>query len=598
VADSRRFPARADLEAWLAETGVGEVVVLLPAGGTVSRTCPLPLASDEQLEQAVQLQAEVHFGSVPAHRVGWGVLAQAAGEASRIGLVAAWPEAAQVESPATDAPVVFAVAAAALAALADGRRPDQPLVWVDRADGSVCLALSHAGGVALRSTRQDLKGDWQAEIRRLLAETALNASHGPDFIESMTATATARLEGLGPSAARLVLPEELIDGACKRLAGTPHTADWWSVYGLLAGAAMARAASLAGLTRLRHSLPVEHPGAIKRATAWLSDWTHAAWAIGACVALFLVWPTAASWLRLTILQNRHGDLHRQLAAVKDLRDKRAVYTALDRERWTMTKLLADLACSTPKGIELEQVRIDQGDAVAVRGTALPEDGLSAQQVVEKMYRQMQATDVFTKVSLEWGEETSYGKLDFSLSGEVSRPHKPVEFDEEQDFGRWTMRQRVHGEPAGIDDVVITPEDYPAEPASAVASAAGDGARPPRGRPAATPANATDPAAPAASPAAARERPPVEIGGITQGGGRGRSRSEGDEPGAPGIAPSEEVPPPMTQAQVDGMSKAEAMDMLSRVSKARKNAKASGNAELEARLKTDFEMLMGRIRRSD
>ena len=48
-----------------------------------------------------------------------------------------------------------------------------------------------------------------------------------------------------------------------------------------------------------------------------------------------------------MLQARYGDLRSELTAIDQARSLRAMYTELDEQRWTMTKLLGDLACNTP-----------------------------------------------------------------------------------------------------------------------------------------------------------------------------------------------------------------------------------------------------------
>ena len=83
------------ISAWLDESGAERVLGVLPAAAVVCRTCTLPDAAAEQLEQALALQAEAHLlTEVPDHRRARAVLPMAPGETNRSGILLAWPETA------------------------------------------------------------------------------------------------------------------------------------------------------------------------------------------------------------------------------------------------------------------------------------------------------------------------------------------------------------------------------------------------------------------------------------------------------------------------------------------------------------------------
>ena len=274
------------LEDWLAEHAVGRVICVLPAASVICRTCTLPDASPEQLQMAIGLQAEAHLPDIaPPHRLGLAVLDAAPGETTRCGLMLAWPESAAVPEPPTDREMTFAPDVAALAALLDGQRPAEPLIWIGRSDGSVALAITHAGGTVFRSTREDpgQDGAWPANIGRVIAETALGIGHGSTFVDTLVATTRAKVADL-PSDG-LLMPVELMQAASVRIDGVSADPGWWSTYGVAVGALLASTDHLAALTQLKDSLPVKAPSLASRLHAGLSRPRNLGHALVACVLI-------------------------------------------------------------------------------------------------------------------------------------------------------------------------------------------------------------------------------------------------------------------------------------------------------------------------
>jgi hypothetical protein len=172
---AREFPPDrlARLDEWLDEKNVGAVLCVLPAGSVICRTFSLPDAPPEQLEQALRLQAEAHLlGIAPPHRLGMAVLPNASGETTRTGLVLAWPEPAVFPVPPTRRPMEFIADVGAIAALLNGHRPNESMLWLDREDGSVAMAITHSGGAIFRATREESASteQWQRSVGRIRAE--------------------------------------------------------------------------------------------------------------------------------------------------------------------------------------------------------------------------------------------------------------------------------------------------------------------------------------------------------------------------------------------------------------------------------------------
>ena len=76
------------------------VYSILPGSSTVCRTTTLPDVDNDQILEALRLQAESKFlGGTPEHRRAIVALDNSVGETNRIGLIVAWPESSNLEIP-------------------------------------------------------------------------------------------------------------------------------------------------------------------------------------------------------------------------------------------------------------------------------------------------------------------------------------------------------------------------------------------------------------------------------------------------------------------------------------------------------------------
>jgi hypothetical protein len=212
--DSReiRVDQESRLEVWLNEHAVGRTICVLPASSVICRTAPLPNAPEDQLMPALRLQAESFLlGGTPDHRRAMAILHAAPGESSRAGIVVAWPENTAAPRPPVTHDVTYAPDVACLAAMLNGYRSPEPIVWVDRSNGSVALAVTHAHGAVFRATRE--AGDdaqiWKQGVGRVLAETALSVGHTGGFTEEIVQSTTARMNGVAADDGALVMPLEV-----------------------------------------------------------------------------------------------------------------------------------------------------------------------------------------------------------------------------------------------------------------------------------------------------------------------------------------------------------------------------------------------------
>jgi hypothetical protein len=593
---------RTRIEVWLDENNVGEVIHVLHCSEVICRTCTLPDAPDEHLIPALRLQAESHLlGIAPSHRVGMSVIEPAPGESTRIGLVLAWPEASGDRSrqSSTDEAIIaqkpgrkvfFAPDIAGLAALMNGHRPTQPLLWLDRADGSCAVAMAHANGAVFRGVREDHEDteEWKIAIGRALAETALNAGHSSSFVEDIVTTAHDRVDSIPHGQAKLFAPAEVITDAASRLDGAPLDQDWWSTFGVAAGVSIARCGSLDDLTQLLRDEPKAAPSPIRTAIEFLSRPATARVAVVVCLIVLLFGPLVFSAIRASMLRSQYASVQQELQALRETEHKLVVYRHLNREAWSMTKVLADIVNNTPLGIELETLHIPQSRTFNLAGRAIPTDGRSAPGVVELMREQLRATGMFSDFSVTWGDADAYGNMSFELRGRLHRPYIRFQYPQEQDFGLWTFADRRDG--------ILPPweREEGDEPAPLEGSVRADRPAPPAPTPGETDPDYDDDNR-ARADASPRTRPtlpsPVDPGAGGEGGGALSPRAGRD---GGGVRPTEDIPPPLSEAEINRMSHAEVTDWLTRLASARTIVRRGTDEELKARLQREWELLLERM----
>ncbi len=592
--------ARADRIAdWIATHNAERVVGVLPASVVVCRTCSLPHTDTIHLHQALQLQAEAHLmGTAPAHRQAMAVLENVPGETSRTGIMLSWPEAAPFELPATGLDATYASDIAALAALLDGHRPEEPLLWLDRFDGSVALVMTHAGGATFRAARElaDTEQGWSDHVGAVLAETALDAGHTAPFTESLVQSFSQNLAGSKSNAGELRAPDEILRSAQQRVHGAPNETDWWRTYGVTVGALLAGTNHLAPLTQLRRDAPIEKPSAARRILGAMSNKKTAVRIVIACVVILAFWPLASARLRLLALQIRFADIEGVVLAAQETQTRLEMYRALREHAWPMTKLLSDLACNTPRGIELQLIDLKhEGDVFTVSGTTKPYEGLSPQEVVAQMQQNLRATGIFTEIYYSWGDRNNFGAYEFTLSGKVAQPYRTYDYPVDLDFGQWTLADRLYkrdtpqkqGESTQVsseteapaDETAVAVDDSTIEPSAKAEDAdresealvsAENGRRAATGRPRGVPRNSWT-FIPGDAPLS-----------------RGDNRSPG---GA--VPASRNVPEPLSEAQINAMTLPEVTESIGLIAKALERSHPDDATKV--RLKNEWKLLWDRKR---
>jgi len=633
---ARRIPE------WLLKHQCGRVIGVLPATAAICRTSQLPNGPAERLIPALRLQAEGHLlGDVPPHRIGMGIMPAADGEATRTGVIVVWPTSSSLSDSALAIERGLATKhswmpeTAALAALVDRARPSEPVVWCDRTSGGVAIFLKHGTGIVIRATREEnaTPEDWIGGVGRVVADTALSVGKSPEDVgTAVVAVQTAVGDAVDGS--MLALPPELQRALPGRIGGAPTESAWWQTYGLAVGALIGATGSLAPLADLQRDPPLERPSPLAIVADRLSRPRIAFILAVVAVTLLVVWPVAAASLRLAILRAKAPELREVQRDVDELERRLQMYRALAEHTFPMHKLLADIANSTPDGIEVESLTIGRGEGISVRGVANRRDGRSAEELVLLMSTRMNEGRIFDQTSPSWDIADARGTINFRLNARVPRPYHEVQYAEEWDFGAFTLADRRfgrrddasttapgsdaspprtdrpvvasdehagdHGQRDAEKPVELTASDPPRTPSGRPTGGGRTPTRTPTGEPGVGSDKPTDDALAAAdrtggdqtdaSPDSARGSSPAAPGDTRRVGQRGTGEASGAATRGGRLGGRvEEIPPPLSREQIRAMSRAEAQTALAAVSRAR--LRGDLEPETAERLRDEFDLLL-------
>ena len=566
----------------------GSVLILLPSAAVIARTLTLPSAASDRLAMALRLQVEnVLLGGTPKHRAGAGLLAAIEGQEDRRALLVEWPQSSEVPGAPGDLPtdlsVTYAPGIAALAALSDGRDRSL-LVDLDRQSGCIGIALQMGGAIAYRVVREDGSDEasWADAARRAVAETLLLAEVDEADTARMLELVRARFpregSGLitpgGPDASEL----------SAKVAGTSADPEWWHQWGLLVGAGLASAGDLAPTVQLLAVEPRATGGLLVRAIERCSEPKTAAVLIAAAIATVALLPLGVAGLRMAVLGWKLPDPQAYERLLQRADQQAAMYRDYQRFAWPMTKLLGDLASTTPEGIELESVSLGFGSPMTVSGAAKPQGAQSATDAILMMERQMRESGIFDRVVKNWEAPNAAGIVKFTITASVTQPVQMPDYPEVQDFAKRTLRDRRYGtDSSSVASSSSAPPPAPPAPAGPPVVAINPPGTPPRTPDAAPAAPGADSGGSTTTASATETRTRRGFGSAANDAAtRGSSRPAGADEAA-------SVPDPLTDEQISSMSKAEANEALARVSRAR--AQKNLDPAVEQRLKDEFYKLI-------
>ena len=424
------------------------VYSILPGSSTVCRTTTLPDVDNDQILEALRLQAESKFlGGTPEHRRAIAALDNSVGETNRIGLIVAWPESSNLEIPPCLYDAFFIPDVGAIAALLDGLRPTEPVLYADPNNGTVTIALSHANGAALRATKEDCSSNssFVEGISRVVRETATKHNHSPAFTDSLIESLQTTLSHQSFDAPILLLPDLVIEDAIKRVRGVPSDdRAWWSTWGITVGGLLATTGSLQTLTSMKRKAPELHPSTIERIIQRCDNTSVAMKLTIAAILLLAFGPAILSGITLTLLDVLNPELTSQYNTVVEARKQQIVYKELGKSAWPMTKIAADVINNVPIGIDIDRVNISVGEPISIRGRAINTDGKSAAELIAFMQENLQETGMFKDIQFSYDPAGTYGDREFDLWATVVNPLKRPRYATERDFGRWTNAMRQAG----------------------------------------------------------------------------------------------------------------------------------------------------------
>ena len=581
-----------DLTDWIDAAGIQLVRVLIPGSSIVCRTCSLPDAEPEQLEEALQLQTETKLlGTAPMHRTASAMLPAPAHATTRTGLILAWPDASTFTGPDLDPAPLYIPDVAALASLVGGLHPKEPAIWIDREDGTVSLVMAQQERVHVRTTKEHLSdaATTRAKLSHLLLETAINSGSTVESSKQLAEQATATITDDSP-ARMLQLPQSVLDSMQERVRDCSLEQEWLDEGGLSVGAALAMSDELAPLTMFQDRLPEETPTIGEFTTQRLSSLDVAAALVLLAVAVLAIGPLAFHGARVAMLSVMHPGLDEQVRMYEENRDQQIMYGALMSESWPMSKLLADVASNTPEGIEIDSIRLGHGEPIRIQGMAMPSSGEASAALATRMKAMLEDSGVFTDVTLRWEDSETFGNRSFDISASVKRPQYRPAYALEQDFGTWTLSERKSGQDADgnwLDGTQAVASS--STPSSTVASTP-----PPPSTPSAPPATTRDTPRSSGSSGSTASRPSSGRTPRPSSSGSGlASRGDADDrAGDLSSVPTGTVPEPLTTEQIQAMSLEEARIKLQEIAEARKRTR---DTEAKARMKDEFQALLKHMR---
>lgn len=488
--------ATGELRTWLEARGVVRLVRIVPLRQSLCKTAALAGVTDEAaLAQSVTLMAEGALPpGVPWFRRAGGPLHGNVGGA----ILTAWMSR-QTPEPLSELPETWITPHGALAAMWDGKHP---AVYSDGVQGAAGLLLAGPAGAVARVAlaAPGTPEAWGATLAGIVNETSHAAGVSLAWPETHG-------DGL------------VIDASCQarvreELAGAGETQAWFDRFGLCAGALMAatsRRQSVRALANLHATEPPRERSAGEIAVHWLANPVNA-WLLAAgCVLLAVALPWLFAFGRQEVLRARAAKFEKFSGGVGDIEKQGALYRQLEQSRWPMTKLLTDVSRAAPTGVTAINLRLAIGQPLSVHGSAPSAD------LVNEFQARLAKTKVFGKVTVGRVEAKGEG-VEFDLSADVTQPSVPVNGAEDFASAGKTLAERLYG--AGASNLAVAPKSE--------ASRRGD----------------------SSSRGGAGGRSGDERG--TRGGGG----SGGSGGGGGGSASSDELPAPVSDAEIAKMTNVE------------------------------------------
>lgn len=593
-ADGGEKNSTSELDVWLEKNQVSQVYTLLSAGRTITRILELNVSEDEDVEQALRLQAESHLlGGAPAYRVGMASLPQHS-EQKRQGILFSWPDEVEEELPETNEKIWFVPETAALLGLIPLNRQGKLFVHSNQVTGSISILLDTTNGLIARSTRiMPDGGSWKEAVVRTVVETAITSNMSTDEVKELKELAEESMGKSTDSNQCLIIPERAKEEV-QTWTSEPLTEDWMNEWGLSLGALFAQSGKLSPLTKLQSDRQLENVGPVGEILRTFSQ-TQTTLAILAAtlIAITLV-PLFSAWTSNAVIKGKIDNLDSLATALETHDTQKGIYNEVAIRSWPMTKLLGDLANCIPLGIEADTIMINEGDSIILRGRAANYKGMSPNDLLGNMLTHLDDTGVFENATYSNEPINSSGVIDFSLTARVKSPFLYVR-NFEHDFGKIPHVQLRY--PGSFEDVqetdseealtgFIQEDEITTTEADQMQASAASNRTP-------TPSSSS----PGSSLGdnsrnTSRPRPSASSSGGRSSSLLGSSASaarRSDQTSARGSAGPAIVPESPTNNELDAMSKSEAKALLAKVAEARQRKDL--DEETMNRLKVDFGRIL-------
>ncbi|MCH2162619.1 MAG: hypothetical protein MK085_12205 [Phycisphaerales bacterium] len=587
----------------LEQASVGRMLVLLPSSAYLTRTIRLPDAAGPQLHSAMRLEAESRYlGSIPEHRLGMAVLGE--GTPNPVGIVTSWPETVQVPCPPLPPnqriEVHWIPDIAALAAIAHNGTAFAAMF--DAQTNSLAAIVDTPMGSRFRSTRAQVTDakTWADQIRALVIETLVAEDLPTDDVHAHAEAAARVVAESQPNSHHfVVLPDDAdarlqktAEGSTKLTNGPD--ADGWRI---LLGAHLAQTGPLAPLAELQETEKKENPGFVRNITNRLGSGRVAVGVVTAAILLIILTPILASGLRLMIVSGKVDNVKSYEASVRRTENLIEVYRSLDRQAWSMTKMLGDISNCIPETIETSSIVLKHGEPITVQGIAKSPGDVDGTDAVLEFAHRLRESGLFEEVHYTVDPADGRGIREFHINAEVRSQTSPARFSEEDDYAITSFSERRWG-PVDDDGYLITEgsESTPLASGDSTPESTAQDGEPSTAEEIdettamASAENSDEAGSQSTRPGSSREARSRESSRSSSGSTRRRSEAQGRDSGRPGPPP---IPDPITAEEVRAMNRAEALSRLSKVAEA-KNQAGLDDAVKE-RLKADFDLLMERVR---
>jgi hypothetical protein len=623
----------------LADAACSRVLAVLPGAATLVRTIHVPASSPLQVESAIRLEAEARLlGSAPRHRTGIGVLG---GDGPHpTGIVVAWAEGLPGGIPVLEghtAPAGLDVdrvpEIACLAHLA-GPAPSGVVASLDGHGRGRTLSavIPTSTGPVFRSSRGG-DGDLVTRLRPLIIESLLADGLQPSELQS-TADRLLRDVPDRTVGSVLAIDEDTDRRLSEHHGSLPASDDAHAAEDrILLAAIEVRLGALSALSRLRAEEVIEEPGVLRSLALRFSEGRTAVAVVFAAILMLVLAPLGSAGLRLWIMQAKVEDLATLEARVRESENRQKVYRELDRQAWSITKLLGDVSNLMPEQIEATSISLSHGEPMTISGVAKRDGDINGTDAVFEFNRRLRESGLFADAgpmpSIEPPDGRGYSE--FKVTAELADPLRSLRMSPSEDYAVLSFSDRRFG-PLDDDGFLIVDSEkkdariaalierglafdkpLPAMQSEGDANAAVDeggtdvppdvttaATDPESGETAIATEDAGTGALASASDRPARPTRPTPGSRTAEAGERDqRDRGAGgSSSGAPASRGSIrtnviEIPPPMTSEEIAALTEAEVADRLSKVASARG---AGGLSEEDSeRLKAEFRELLARQR---